>query len=520
MIVDARSLPAGTIIDSEVCIVGAGAAGVTLAREFSNARFRVTLLESGGMDYEPDTQELYEGESIGRPFGDLTASRLRFFGGTTNHWGGWCLPYDEIDFAPREEFPNHGWPFDKSHLDHWYRRAQEVCGLGPYDYRPASWGIPASAISPPFAGPHFECKILQVSQVRFGAAYAQELEHSSQVTIYLHANAFHFDAGDSEAEVRKLSVKTLSGTQFSIRARIYILAAGGIENARLLLASGKEGGNGLGNDRDLVGRYFMVHLIYSGGTIVPTDPHAKFDFRSGPAGFGDRHPYVPLVGLSLASMRDLQLANILIHWWYQFSPVADTVMAAKRVIGGEGPGGSLMKDLAKVIGDLDGLTTVGVRKLLFREGIPIVALNLRCASEQQPNPQSRVLLGSKRDRLGMRQIVVDWQPTEHDRSMAAATLRLLATEVGRTGFGRLRWPFGENDAWPDDFYGDEHHIGTTRMHRDPMQGVVDENCRVHSLANLYVAGSSVFPNSSGNNSTLTIVALALRLADHIKARLS
>ncbi len=524
MIVDARSLPAGTVVETEVCIVGAGAAGITLARGFSDARFRVALLESGGMDYEPETQELYQGQSIGRPFLDLMACRLRFFGGTTNHWGGWCLPYDAIDFAARDDLPYHGWPFPKSHLDPWYRRAQEVCKLGPYDYRPSSWGVAARTITPPFSGPHFECKILQESPVHFGPVYAEELRRAPRVTVYLHANAFHLDGGETDAEVKELSVKTLSGNHFSVRARIYILAAGGIENARLLLASGTEGGNGLGNAHDLVGRFFMVHLAYSGGLIVPADPYLDLGFYRGRdgedyAGPGGKHRFVSVVGLSAASMRRLQLASIQIFWTYRFRPVVTAVQALKRLLGGGGSGGSLMADLSEIIGNLDGVTSFAVRKALFGDGIPIEALELACASEQQPNPQSRVLLGSERDRLGMREVVVDWQPTAEDKRKAAATLRLLGTEIGRAGVGRLRSSLSDDDAWPDDFYGDQHHLGTTRMHPDPALGVVDENCRVHTLANLYVAGSSVFPSGSANNSTLTIVALALRLADHLKKQL-
>jgi choline dehydrogenase-like flavoprotein len=218
-------------------------------------------------------------------------------------------------------------------------------------------------------------------------------------------------------------------------------------------------------------------------------------------------------------MRRTQLASIKIFWTYRFAPVVDAVKALKRLIDGEGPAGSLLADLSKVIGNLDGVTAFAARKALFGEGIPIEALELAFASEQQPNPQSRVLLGSKRDRLGMREVVVDWQPTAEDKSKAAATLRLLGKEIGRAGVGRLRSSLSDDDAWPDDFYGDQHHLGTTRMHPDPAQGVVDENCRVHTLANLYVAGSSVFPSGSSNNSTLTIVALALRLADHVKKQL-
>lgn len=522
MIVDARSIPTGTVLDTEVCIIGAGAAGITLAREFSEAPFRVVLLESGGMDYETETQDLYQGQSIGQPFPDLTASRLRYFGGTTNHWGGYCLPLDAIDFEPRDDFPYHGWPFSKSDLDPWYQRAQEVCQIGPYNYSPSNWGIAPTQIPPPFSGPDLESKVLQENWLRFGPVYAPELRLAPRVTVYLHANAFHLEADENNAEIKELSVKTLSGNNLVVRARIYILAAGGIENARLLLASGKEDGNGLANEHDLVGRFFMTHLVYSGGVIGPSSPYMDFDFqtRDKYARSNGRRLIIPFFSLSAASMRRLHLPNIMMMWSYRFAPVRDAVEALDRLSGGEGPGGSSLSDLSEVIGNLDRVADFAARKALFGEGIPVEALSLECTSEQQPNPQSRISLGVDRDHLGMREVVVDWQPTAEDRSKAAATLRLLGTEIGRAGFGRLRSSFTDNTAWPEGFYGNEHHMGTTRMHRDPKLGVLDENCRVHTLENLYVAGSSVFPTGGASNPTLTIVALALRLADHLKKKLT
>jgi choline dehydrogenase-like flavoprotein len=520
MIIDARTVPSGTIIDTEVCIVGAGAAGITLAREFIDSPFRVALLESGGMDFDQDTQQLYEGQSVGLPFDDLTVSRLRYFGGTTNHWGGYCLPLDPIDFEPRDEFPYHGWPFSKSHLDPWYQRAQEVCKLGPYDYRPSSWGISDKKVPPPFSGPHFEPKLLQENPVRFGPDYAPELRRAPRVTVYLYANAMYLDGGETDSEIKELSVKTLSGDDLTIRARMYVLATGGIENVRLLLASGKQGGSGLGNAHDLVGRFFMVHLIYSAGTIVPSDPHMNFDFQTKGAWVPGQYRVDPLIGLTTSTMRGLHLPNIIMGWVFQLSPVVGAVDALKRLVGGEGPGGSRLTDLSKVIGNLEGVADFAVRKTLFGQGIPIEAMHVWCASEQQPNPQSRISLGSKRDHLGMREVVVDWRLVAGDKSQAAAIVHLLGAEIGRAGFGRLRSAFGEDDAWPKDFQGNQHHMGATRMHRDPAQGVVDENCRVHTVANLYIASSSVFPTGGASNPTLTIVALALRLADHLKQQLA
>lgn len=515
VIVDALSIPSRTILDADVCIVGAGAAGIALTRELIGSRLRVVLLESGGMEYEQETQDLYDGQSIGQSFEDLRSSRLRYFGGTTNHWGGWCLPLDPIDFEAREDLPNHGWPFPRSHLDPWYERAQKVCQLGPYDYRPSSWGITTEKIPPPFAGPEFECKILQENYLRFGPVYASALREAPETTTYLHANAFNFATADNGSEVKELAVKTLSGNEFAVRARIYILATGGIENARLLLASGKEAGTGLGNVHDLVGRFLTVHLVYPGGVIIPTHPRMSFDFRT----HVDRS-FLSFIGLSAESMRRRHLANIMIHWSYKFSPVKEAADAVKRLADLEASGGSWRADLSTVLHNFEGLAELGIRKTLFGEGVPVEAMPVGCASEQQPNRQSRVSLGPKLDRLGMPEVVVDWQLVPEDKRMAAETLKLLALEVGRTGFGRLHPLLTENGPWPDGFYGDAHQMGTTRMHRDPKLGVVDENCRVHSVANLYVAGSSVFPNTGANNPTLTIVALALRLADHIKKQLA
>ena len=521
MIIDARSVPPETIIDTELCIIGAGAAGITLARECIDASFRVVLIESGGMDFDPATQDLYEGQSVGDPFKDTMTSRLRFFGGSTNHWGGWCLPFEAIDFEPRgAEFPYHGWPFSKAQLDPWYARAQEVCQLGPYDYRPSRWGVPPDKVPAPFAGPDFEVRIIQENALRFGPTYAPELRRAPRVTVYLHANAVHLDAGETDAEVETLAVKTLSGNELTVRARFYVLATGGIENAQLLLASGREDGNGLGNAHDLVGRFFMTHLAYSGGTIVPANPYTNFDFET-------NDPYVPgkyridrILGLSAEAMRRRHLPNMMLGWTYKFAPVREAVEALERLMHGEGPGGSTLSDLSEVIANFDGVTDFLVRKALFGEGIPIKALDVWCSSEQQPNRDSRISLGPKRDRLGMREVVVDWRVLPEDRSKAVATLRLLGTEIGRAGFGRFRAAWSDADAWPADLSGNDHHMGTTRMHSDPSLGVVDENCRVHGIANLYVAGSSVFPTGGANNPTLTIVALTLRLADHLNGKLA
>lgn len=515
MIIDARSVPGGTVLETAVCIIGAGAAGITLAREFIGSRFETLLLESGGMEFSPDTQNLYQGTSLGRPFQDLTTCRLRFFGGTTNHWAGVCAPYDAVDFEAR--FPYHGWPFDRTYLDPWYRRAQEVCQLGPYEYAPGQWDITPDQLPPPFDGPAFVCKILQQSPpTRFGPVYEPELRRSDKVKVYLHANALGFFLGDHQGEIGELAVATLSGVSFTVRARIFVIAVGGIENARLLLLSGEPGGNGLGNEHDLVGRYFMTNLVYHGGTIALSDPNIDLDAFTGLypqpyGGFGlSKFYYLSQVGLSAEYVRELRLPNAKFFW-------GDPSLLNRL----RGSDRTLLNDLSRAIGNVDRTAGFAGRKISFASAAPSRSLDLTWNSAQLPNPDSRVLLGAERDLFGFRRVAIDWRVTAEDKEKALATHRLLGAEVGRTGFGRLRSTLNTDDTtWPEDFYGDEHHMGTTRMHLDPALGVVDQHCRVHSLANLYVAGSSVFPTSGAVNPTLTIVALALRLADHIKERLT
>jgi choline dehydrogenase-like flavoprotein len=522
MLVDARSLPTGTVIETEVCIVGAGAAGITVAREFTNSSHRVVLLESGDTEFRETTQKLYAGSNIGRLYfnPDDVDLRLRYFGGTTNHWAGWCAVPDPLDFEMREGIPYSGWPFSRTYLEPWYRRAQTVLQLGPYGYACSDWGIEAEDIPPPFNGPHFICQVLQLSApTRFGPAYTPELRRASGLTVYLNANALRFNAGESDHKVQDLSVGVLPDRRLTVRAQIYVLAVGGIENARLLLLSGKEDGPALGNDQDLVGRFFMTHLNYPGGVIALANPQMDFKFQVGSDGAfynrsGVPRRFVSYLCLSEDSRRKLQLPGL-------------RIIFEKPPIDGSSEQSHLLQDLRSVMADIYGGTIADVpqdlrlvmRAILGKAQFDPGTLLVHCTSEQTPNPDSRIGLSSTTDAFGLRNVTIDWQLTAQNKQGMAAGHRLLGAEVGRAGFGRFRSSVTDDDVtWPKRMVGDEHNIGTTRMHRDPRCGVVDENCRVHGVANLYVAGSSVFPTEGTANPTLTIVALALRLADHIKER--
>jgi choline dehydrogenase-like flavoprotein len=527
MFVDARSVPTGSVIETEVCIVGAGAAGITLARELTQSKFRVILLESGGIELEQATQDLYAGSDVGRRYELFEASRLRYFGGTTNHWGGvWCDMPNSLDFEMREGVPYSGWPFSLSYLEPWYRRAQPVLKLGSYGYALSDWGIAPSDIPDPFRGPHFGCQVLQQGPAtRFGSEYGPELRQAGNLSVYLHANALRFDASENGGAVRQVNVGVLPDSRFTVRARIFILAAGGIENARLLLLSESDAGIGLGNDHDLVGRFFMLHLEYSGGSIVLTDPYADLTFQTGENGarynrLGATQRFVSYISLSNETKRRLKLPAFRLRFQYPRIPELD---ALRRLIDRADRGADVLHDLGSVIRKFPAVAIYIARRMVYgrnKPPVPMASIPLNCTSEQMPNPDSRIGLGKDLDVFGLRKVTVNWCLTAEDKRGMATGNRLLGAELGRGGFGRLQSTVPEDDSdWPSDMRGDQHHMGTTRMQRDPRMGVVDENCRVHGVANLYVAGCSVFPTGGTFNPTLTIVALALRLADHIKERL-
>lgn len=518
MFVDSRTVAPDTVIETEVCLIGAGAAGMTLAREFIGQPFRVCLLESGGFESDQKTQSLAAGQTIGLPYYPLVTARLRYFGGSTNHWEGWCRPLDESDFERRDWVPHSGWPFPRSHLQPYYERAHPVCELGPFSYDPVALSDDRNRPLP-FDGSVLEPRVLRRSPpTRFGAVYREPLKQAENVYAYLHANVLDIEASSSGQTVTRVRVGTLEGNAFWVQAKLFVLAVGGIENARLLLAANRVQPTGLGNQHDLVGRFFMEHLETRTGVILLSDPHLTLGFyRQRPVTQGTfRGTVEGALTLSRDTARRERLLNVSFTELVPMTPssveAAGQLGAALRHLKPR----TFWKHLKHVVSDLDHVFIAARRKL---EGRPAQFYRLGISCEQTPNPESRVTLSTVRDRLGMPQARLEWRLTELDRFTIRRSSELVAQEFGRAGFGRVKLTLPTDEpAWR--VYGQWHHMGTTRMHDDPKQGVVDVNGRVYGISNFYVAGSSVFPTSGVANPTLTIVALALRLADHLKGVLA
>lgn len=510
------------MVRADVCIAGAGAAGITLARALSGSGLEVVVLESGGFDPDPVTQDLYAGEVTGAPFGDfapdeaLAAVRLRYFGGTTNHWAGFCRPLDEVDFEVRPGAAPSGWPIGRADLDDFYESALAVLGIEARGFAWQDWadhlGVPD-----PFAGTSMvRTGAYQVRPVRFGEVFREELAATPDVDVVLDANVVDLEtAGDRVSAVR---VATLAGGTFTVEATEVVLALGGIENARVLLAATGRGPGGLGNETDQVGRYFCEHpQAIIGVATASAEPGLLTKvFEEGVVAPGEGpDPRPVLRGVLVASdeaARDHGLRSFGIQ---ALAGAVDT--DAPVAVSGLSAG-----DVDVYGATSQGLQTPGVLYLLV-------------TGEQALHADSRVRLTDERDALGMRRAAVDWVMSVEDRHGMLDGVRLFARELGRLGLGRVQLAPGnlrrsdgggfEVDpelADPDGFQPGIgfHHLCTTRMSADPALGVVDGDLRVHTVENLSVAGSSSFATAGSAPPTLTIVALALRLAATLKGRLA
>jgi len=523
MLIDANVMPRDSELDTDICIIGAGAAGITFAMEWAGSPFRVCLLESGSFDLDSDTQELYRGTVADGHALPLDQMRLRYFGGSTNHWSGRCRPLDEMDFQERPWIPFSGWPIDKAHLAPYYRKAETYCQMREFDYEvaPALFDNPLAASAETLQLGAFQYS----APTHFGTVYRNQVIGASNTTVCLNANVTEIVAAENGAQIERLAVATLHGNRFSVRANMYILATGGIENARLLLASNSRIPGGLGNGNDLVGRFFSDHpTIWEAGWIFFSEPkQALGNFIRINSEGRETAPF-------FCPSPEVQEREAILNCGFDFrsNPFSSPGASSFKVLGRELSKGKVpdgfFQHVGRVVTDLKGVGS-SAWATIFPDNAPIEvdprhAFLVRYWGEPAPNPDSRVTLGADRDKLGMPKVQLDWRMNDLDRHTFARTLDLLGLELGRTGVGRFRIGVGQEVSEVfDQFVSAEHAMGTTRMHKELDKGVVDADCRVHGIGNLYVAGSSVFPSSGHANPTLTLVAMAIRLADHIKQKM-
>jgi choline dehydrogenase-like flavoprotein len=544
VIIDYLDGAAPAVIETDLCIIGAGAAGIAIARTFIGTSTSVCLIEGGGLAGENSSQALYEGTSIGRPAFDPNNSRMRIFGGSCTLWGGGCITLSRQDMNRREWVPHSGWPISYSELEPYYTRAREFCQIESHDFTDGSFLTPLSRPALPFDAETLVNQVFARSPILFGQAYRDELRRAPNITLLLHANVLELQAKANGLSVDCARIGTLVGRRGQVRARHYVLACGGIENARLLLLSDSVTPNGLGNDRDLVGRFFMDHPSGKMGSVYTDSPERLTQPYDRNLGKGPT-PAFPEIGLSTEFQKNQRLLNGRVHPF----PVEGAVPAGIRALrdlratlsppaldegsvlerhlcdamkngptGDEGTAagseniGKLALQLGLGVGDI---FRAMARKMADKPTVQSNRVELIGYFEQAPNPYSRITLGHEPDAMGQRKVCVDWRLTPLDTQTYRAAAMLFGTELARAGGGRFeleQWLATGESAMPE-VHGTAHHLGTTRMSDDPQQGVVDRQCRVHGIENLHVAGSSVFPTGGWAFPTFTIAALSLRLAD-------
>src|SRR5262245_32521047 len=224
MLIDGNSIPSGETLTADVCIVGGGAAGISIAMALLDQRQTVVILESGGSERDETTQSLNQGTTSGRPYYELDACRTRYFGGSTNVWGGWCRPLDALDFDSRTSLSTSGWPFERRLLDPYYERAHALCGLGPYAYEPDQWRRPGDArfVAPGANG--FDDVTFQVSPLRFGREYRAAIARAPHATLVLRANAAGIEMDASHWTATRVRAATLGGNRFMVASKLFVLA--------------------------------------------------------------------------------------------------------------------------------------------------------------------------------------------------------------------------------------------------------------------------------------------------------
>jgi choline dehydrogenase-like flavoprotein len=551
MIIDSHDLPDGQELQADLCIIGAGAAGITMAMEFIGSGIDVLLLEAGGRDEEEDTQRLYRGSvTEHRLHSAPDRYRQRRFGGTTTIWGGRCMPFDAIDFEARDYIPQSGWPITLDDLKPFYARANRIAEAGDCAYTVAeAFRGPLRPMIEGFAGEHFTTDTLErfSCPTDFGYRYGRRLASARNVRCLLHANVTSLQLDRAGACLDRVPVRNLRGGQFVVRARHFVLATGGLEVPRMLLASRDVQSAGIGNRHDLVGRYYMCHVAGTIGALKIDRPAASVwhGYEISDEGIYCRRRFA----LREAVQRAERLGNFVARLHHpritdprHRNAVLSLLFLAKpfipyeyriRLIGpGAGGPGNWLRHAGNVASgafDAAGFAWHMLRDRKFAERkFPSIIVkskanlfSLDFHAEQQPNPSSRVSLTGDRDALGMPRLNVDWRYTAGDVDTVSRAIALLADDFRRSRIGTLDYDPAsiETEMTRYGAYGG-HHIGTARMGTDPRSSVVDADCRVHEVRNLFVAGAATFPTSSQANPTLTIIALALRLAAHLKGLLS
>lgn len=530
MIVDFQTATEELRLNGDICIVGAGPAGITLALELSKTGRSILLLEGGGLEFTEASQSLYAMPLANDIYPDPTTSRVRFFGGSSNHWEGSCRTFDPIDFERRSWVRYSGWPYSYDELRPYYERAF------PYIQIPSAFTVdrklanPLGKVGKSLRQAGFETRVnLHSPPTMFGYDYRDLIERHPRITLVVNANLTELiERADARAvtQANFVNFRKLRGTA---AASYFVLALGGLETPRALLLSDRVTTGGIGNERGLVGRGLMDHPTVEAMVMYPNAAFQRA-WRDGQV-YVNGEPLRLSVEATEAMLRRHQLTNARMPPFKAPKMyTSEGIESAHQIVkawGGDTELKSIFPHLWNVIKDADLVFEQWRRKRgeepwLDRGeeygGFPIMMM-----IEQMPEVENRIELTGERDALGLRKGRIVWRLGSEEKEQAERLVKLFARRLGAKGLAYVRSFLAMDDTgrrFDEHLNFGHHHMGTTRASDNPRNGVVDGNQRVHGRENLYIAGSSVFPTGSHVPPTTTIVATTIRLADHLKGRLA
>ena len=517
MIADFNEASSPHTFSTDICIIGSGAAALVMLSRLYTAGRQVLVLEAGGEQITHENQQLYDVITPQHPLDGARNGRFRVFGGSTTRWGGQALPLDPLDFKQRDWIPHSGWPISYDTVAAYYPEVDRFLNVDPLGYDTDIYSLSGQ---PPLA-------LDKDIQLRFSKwspspnlrnQYRDRINKSATIQLVKNANVMALNLTPDGSSIQSLTIKNQVGRVGEVRAKQVVLACGGIENARLLLVSNQQQRCGVGNTRDIVGRFLQDHPNAEIGTL-PTGARSQQPYLN--YFYVKQTRLLPRLFVAEDFLAQKQLLNTNIYIQYQAGE-HNAFDIAKTIYRRQLQGNLSLQDVKlglRLIRKLPQLVSTAKQYYLHRRVyIPQAVARVDMIMETLPSPANRIELSNDLDRLGMPKVVIKWQIDPLVQRTMLECTSLVKTHLERVGLGVLQentWLSQGN--WTEHIKDAKHHIGTTRMASSPREGVVNEDCRVHGIANLYVAGSSVFPTSGHSNPTATLLALALRLTDHLLA---
>ena len=520
MVLDFESLETPDPAHADVCVIGAGAAGILIATQVAEAGGTVTLLEGGGPQHEPRSQQIYKSQLTGRAHSGVHEGRFRTYGGTTTEWGGQILELDPEDFMPRAHVPGSGWPFAKQELTSYYERALRFEGLRRIERNNSEvWN--ELGLEPVDVGNEFQMLYSRWCPERnFTRLHERALTQTKRLTVHTHANVVGFELNESRTAIAAVRVRSFGGRESRVTAGSFVLCMGGIESTRLLLQEQAQGTMPW-QTNGVLGQHFQDHIGMNGIPIRKIRQKPPWRYFGYVTSKGFRYHNKMQLRPELQTRLETLNVACTLGPVYKENKGRDRTLNLLRKMVRERARPSAAEALRMAF-EMPGVAAHLLSQRCLGEAPEWKDMAIAVHCEQSPLGSSRIALSEERDELGLRRTELTWVISPEEIYSLRTFIRVAAEAFRREGFAEVEIPanFLEDDEVVLALCGDSnHHMGGTRMSSDPADGVVDANLRLHGVANGYVCSASVFPCSGFSNPTHTMLALAMRLADRLVAGL-